>query len=190
MSLPPKGHPHRPLALAVRSTRILGIVFIGLGAVGMLPILGGISRAGGVVSVAVMSLSALFMTLAYFGPAALYLVCSIHLARRRKWAVITAMVLAGIHILLIVGGIVMTTLMAFSDAPAALKWRLVLPAAITLLILAALAQLEYHLSKCFEAIHHAPLNVQRGFEPLEIMQPAVPVVLVPGVDDAAHPATR
>ena len=189
MALPPEGDPQRPLHLAVRSTRILGIVFIVLGAVGMLPTLLGIQRAGGIrLSIASLILLALFMSLVYFGPGALYLVCSIHIARRRKWAVVTAMVLAGIQLLLILAGVVMMTFMAFSDAPAALKWTLILPAAVTLLIFLALAQLEYHLSKCFEAIRLAPLDVQRGFDPLPAA-PLVPAALVSG-DDDAPPAAR
>ena len=189
MALPPKGDPRRPLHLAVRSTRILGILFIVLGAIGMLPTLLGIQRAGGIrLSIASMILLALFMSLVYFGPGALYLVCSIHIARRRTWSVVTAMVLAGIQLLLILAGVAMMTFMALSDAPAALKWTLVLPAAVTLLIFLALAQLEYHLSKCFAAIRLAPVDVQRGFDPLP-GAPLVPVALVPG-DDDVPPAAR
>ena len=46
MALPPKGDPQRPLALAVRSTRILGILFIGLGLCGTLPMMLAPAAAG------------------------------------------------------------------------------------------------------------------------------------------------
>jgi hypothetical protein len=78
MALPPKGDPQRPLALAVRSTRVLGILFIGIGALGMLPTftMGMRGARGATLSVAAMAGVIVTTTLIYFGPGALYLVCS------------------------------------------------------------------------------------------------------------------
>ena len=147
MALPPKGDPQRPLALAVRSTRVLGIVFIGIGALGMLPTftMGMRGARGATLSVAMMAVVIVTTTLIYFGPGALYLVCSNFIARRRKWAIVTAMVLAGIQILLICVGLVMVTMLYFSAAPQTRSSAVFIPLALTLLILLALAQLEYHL---------------------------------------------
>jgi len=169
MALPPKTDPQRPLALAVRSTRVLGIVFIGIGALGMLPTFTmGMRGAGGAtLSIATMALIVVTATLTYFGPGALYLVCSNFIARRRKWAIVTAMVLAGIQILLICAGLVTLTTVYFSPAPQARSSAVLIPLALTLLILLALAQLEYHLWRCFEAIRLSPVDMQRGFDTLQ-----------------------
>jgi hypothetical protein len=55
------------------------------------------------------------------------------------------MVLAGIQILLICVGLVMVTMLYFSAAPQTRSSAVFIPLALTLLILLALAQLEYHL---------------------------------------------
>jgi hypothetical protein len=181
MALPSKGDPQRPLALAVRSTRILGILFIGLGLCGTLPMLFlGIRRAGGTggaggAPVGMIAFATLSTIVIYFGPGALYIVCSIFLARRRTWAVITAMVLAGIQLLFIAFGLVSLAIVYFSAAAPARMGFIWIPIGVTVLIMLALAQLEYHLSRCFEAIRLAPVDVQRGFEPLPPM-PSRPVM--------------
>ena len=140
----------------------------------------GMRGAGGAtLSIATMALIVVTATLTYFGPGALYLVCSNFIARRRKWAIVTAMALAGIQILLICAGLVTLTTVYFSPAPQARSSAVLIPLALTLLILLALAQLEYHLWRCFEAIRLAPVDMQRGFEPLQ-PAPAIPLVLAPG----------
>ena len=180
MALPPKGDPQRPLALAVRSTRVLGIVFIGIGVLGMLPTFTmGMRGAGGAtLSIATMALIVVTATLTYFGPGALYLVCSNFIARRRKWAIVTAMVLAAIQILLICIGLITLTRFYLSAAPQTRSSAVFIPLAFTLFILLALAQLEYHLCRCFEAIRLSPVDMQRGFDPLQ-PAPVIPLVSAP-----------
>ena len=52
--------------------------------------------------------------------------------------------------------------------------------AVLALLVAALAQLIFHLAKSFEAIRHPPYGREvRGFEPLPVM-PAQPIVIGPG----------
>jgi hypothetical protein len=184
MALPPKGDPQRPLHLAVRSTRVLGILFIALGACGMLPMFYlGLARGrtpGGGMPMGAMAMLGISTILFYFGPGAAYLVCSIFIARRRTWAVITAMVLAAIQLLFITFGLVALLVMFLSAGARSLGILIAL--AIAVLLILALAQLEYHLSKCFEAIRRAPIDVQRGFEPLPAV-PVVPIVDAPGESD-------
>ena len=191
MALPPKGDPQRPLKLAVRSTRVLGILFCALGMCGTLPMLYlGLARpaagAGGGGGIARMAFVGLSTILVYFGPGALYLVCAVFIARRRTWAVITAMVLAAIQLLFITFGMVMFVIMFLSNAGTTPTYVMSFPLGIMLLVILALAQLEYHLSKCFEAIRLAPLDVQRGFEPLP-PAPVIPVVSTPGNPDDSIP---
>jgi hypothetical protein len=182
MPLPPKGDPQRPLRLAVRSTRILGILFVAIGLLGMLPIFflrgGRGAGAGGGLSLALMSVVAMTTILIYVAPGALYLVCAVFIGRRRTWAVITAMVLAGIQLAFLMLGLVSLLVMFLSAAPGARSMTALIPLGIGALVLVALAQLEYHLSKCFEAIRHAPVDEQRGFEPLPAA-PVVPTAVVP-----------
>ena len=199
MALPPKGDPQRPLALAVRSTRFLGILFTGLGMCGTVPMflvgVRGIGRGGagggGGMPLASMGLAAISTIVMYFGPGALYLVCSIFIARRRTWAVITAMVLAGIQILFLLVGLGGLAIMYLSAAGARSSSAvyLLIPLALVVFIILALAQLEYHLSKCFEAIRRAPLDVQRGFEPLQ-PAPVMPVVPPPPGESHGHSIPR
>lgn len=188
MALPPKGDPQRPLHLAVRFSRIAGFLFIGLGTWATLLHFFSMRRAGNAILIGSLAEVALASSLVYFGPGAIYLVCSVFIARRRRWAVFTAMVLAGIQILLIGWALVMFAKHFVSADPAARDWSVVLPLGITLLISLVLAQLEHHLTKSFEAIRLAPVDVQRGFEPLPAA-PLVPVALGSG-DDDAPPAAR
>ncbi len=184
MPLPPKGDPQRPLRLAVRSTRFLGILFIGLGMCGTMPMVWAGMRGGPAAGFGVMAVIVLSTVLIYFGPGSLYLMCSVFIARRRTWAVITALALVGIHLLFMSVGLGALLVAFFSGSSHFDDAFLLIPAAVVLLVLIALAQLAYHLSKCFEAIRQAPLDVQRGFEPL----PAVVLAqLSPG--EAHGPST-
>ncbi len=186
MPLPPKGDPQRPLHLAVRSTRVLGILFLALGLWGTVPMFLAGMRSARPVSTFGMGVIALSMVFIHFGPGALYLVCSVFLARRRTWAVITAMIIAGVQLAYMLlafafGGLALNLF----SAPAAPSALVLVAFGVSMLIFLALAQLEYHLSKCFEAIRLAPIEVQRGFDPL----PATPLPATPVLanrEDADH----
>ena len=73
MPLPPRGNPRRPLHLAVRSTRLLGIILVCFGAFSMFPMLLMFRRGVG-MSPTWMQLS---VAVFYLAPGILFLVCSI-----------------------------------------------------------------------------------------------------------------
>ncbi|HZL36802.1 MAG TPA: hypothetical protein VFC78_15895 [Tepidisphaeraceae bacterium] len=152
MPLPPRNDPRRPLALAISSTRLLGIVFMLFGVVIVLWfrfLLGNGSRVP-----ILLVLQACF----WFVPGVLYIIFAIFLSKRAAWAVIATMVIAGFQSLLM--------LLALLGAPIHGSWGLT---AFQALWTAALAQLIYQLSKSFESIR-ACQETRRGFEVQPIVQ--------------------
>jgi hypothetical protein len=171
MALPPKGDPRRPLHLAVRSNRVLGIVFLLFGTCSLMPMIFLMTRGG--VRAGIMPPQLLVAVSAvYFIPGALFMVFSVFLARRRPWAVVASIVvstLVGLTALLGVFGMAVAML-TVDDSP----WQMAIPLVICALLAVAVAQLIYHLAKSFEAIKHPPFGQEiRGFEPLPVM-PAWP----------------
>jgi len=161
MPLPPKGNPRRPLHLAIRSTRLLGIVFLCFGMLVMLPSLMFLRRGGAGMSIMLFSLiSAMF----YLGPGVLYLICSIFLKQRKFWAIVVGLVLASLHLVFLFAGsfAYVAVLLSQEFSP----W-MIAPAVMIIAFILALAQLIYHLAKSFEAIKYPP-DEQRGFEPLMV----------------------
>jgi hypothetical protein len=163
MGIPARGDPRRPLYLAVRSTRVLGILFLLIGTFVslLLSVRGGMPRRGGI-----------FLTggllLFYVGPGVVYLITAIYLKRRQFWAVVVGLVLASIQSLFVLLGIagILLTLMRQPAVSIAL-----VPMGVMIFVLLALAQLIYHLSLSFEAIKYAPTEEQHGFEPLMATPP-------------------
>lgn len=173
MALPPKGSPQRPLHLAIRSTRLLGIVFLVFAGCGTMPMFymarGG--GGGGMPTWYGLSMMAGLLLL-YFAPGALYLVCAVFMRRRRTWAVVVAMVVAGMQLLfLLVGLIALIVTQPMRETPA-----IFIPLGVMALLIVALGQLEYHLARSFEAIRQSPVDVQRGFEPLPVIPNAAPTL--------------
>jgi hypothetical protein len=164
MPLYPSGDPRRPLQLAVRSMRWLGIFLTIIGVL-MLVSFAFFLRRGSVVS-----RLPLLSTLVYLGPGVLYLLFAIFLARRQRWAVIAGLILASIQAVLSA----ILFVVVLTQGPEA--W---LAIAICGLLVAALIQLIFHLSKSFEAIRLSETE-QRGFEPL-------PVQTLPGTWPAPPP---
>ena len=165
LPLPPKGDPQRPLSLAIRSTRLLGIVLILFGFVALLPF----AATPRGISLLLTIVIALF----YLGPGVLYLLCAIFLKRRRLWAVVVALVLASIQLLLAILGIVTFAIQMFSALHMnSMGAFAIIPLIVILFFIAAFVQLIYHLSCCFEAIKFSPPEFQRGFEPL-VVQPQI-----------------
>ncbi|MGB7160361.1 MAG: hypothetical protein WBD40_19995 [Tepidisphaeraceae bacterium] len=156
MALPPKGDPQRPLCLATQSTQTLGVLLVGVGALSMLPRLFRGLPPTFAPRTAVMHL------LIFFGPGALYLLCSIFIRRRRVWAVRTAMVLAGFHLLLlcIASAAILMAILSMGSGSIAVVW---VPLGALLIFAYALVRLEYHLARSFEAIGATSMDV-RGFE--------------------------
>jgi hypothetical protein len=174
MPLPPKGDPRRPLHLAIRSTRLLGGLFVVLGLFSLVPML--ISFRGGFMR----GMAVYFVVggMMYFVPGMLYVLCSVDLRRRQVWAVIVGIVLASIQLLFVLFGLLGVTVgLANCLIP---------------LIGVALAQLIYHLSRSFEAIKHPPFGQEaaRGFEPLPVAQTIPPPTAAGGGDPNAAPPAR
>jgi hypothetical protein len=164
MAVPPKGDPRRPLHLAIRSTRVLAVIFLLLGTCSFSPFFlrGPMPGSAGLF----ISMSVLVF---YIGPGVAYLVFSIYLKRRQFWAVVAALVLASIQLFLsLLGGVFFVVAMAAgqSRTPSVPTAVAVIPTAIIGLVVLALAQLVYHLALSFEAIKYAPAEELRGFEPL------------------------
>ena len=165
MPLPPKGDPRRPLHLAIRSTRLLAIIFLFLGGCVCTAFLRGRRST-------VISLPALAALLFYFGPGVAYLIFSIYLKRRQFWAVLSSLILASIQLLFTLA--VAVSLLIVSMIKSANSVNFVIAPLIVLgIVILALAQLVYHLALSFEAIKHVPVEEQRGFEPL-MFQPIIP----------------
>src|SRR6266536_82642 len=138
MSLPPKDDPRRPLHLAVRSTRLLGIVLLGFGGFAALLFLM-IPRQAGVSLLPEMFLG----LLVYFVPAVIYLITSVFLKRRHLWAIVVGIVLASVNLVLILaafGAVLFVGWTSNRDA------AIVIPIIVLCLFILALAQLIYHLA--------------------------------------------
>jgi hypothetical protein len=161
MPLPPRGDPQRPLFLAVRSTRLLGILMIAFSLLVMTPMMY-VSRGR------MMPIFEIAFGLIYLVPGILYFLCAIFLKRRQFWAIVLGLVLASIQLLL--------TLLGAASLLAATRIRgepEMILLGVILLFIAAFVQLIVHLSKSFEAIKYAPIEQRRGFEPTGV-QPIPP----------------
>src|SRR5437588_11007671 len=138
MPLYPIGDPRRPLLLAIRSTRLVGLVFtiLGMLVVGLMGVSVPRARSGGFLP-ALLAL----MGFIYLIPGILYIVFSVFLARRQPWAVVATIILAALHAVLAALALV-----------AAILTQNMIQIGITALWVAAMAQLIFHLSKSFDSI--------------------------------------
>ena len=163
-----KNDPQRPLRLAIRSTRILGIALLLISMVMVLP-MAFLMRTGlGMPSMVL----AIIATAFYIGPGVMYLLCAIFMKRRKTWAVIVALVLASLH-LLSMSFFGISLLVGINPGPGQEPFFWV-AICIVLLFAAAFGQLVYHLSTSFRAIRSMPVGGERGFAP--VMPPAKPQV--------------
>ena len=176
MALPPRGDPRRPLHLAIRSLRALGIVLLLFGTCTLVPMMMMMTRTGagrGVVGPAwIMVLGSFF----YAVPGALFVVFSVYLGRHRFWAVVGALIVSSVvGLFLLLGSVsVLVVVLTRTGAPRDTT-PIAVVAVIFLLFVAAIGQLIYHLAKSFEAIKHPPFGQEfRGFEPIAL-QPAMPL---------------
>jgi hypothetical protein len=194
MALPPKGDPRRPLVLAIRSTRLFGILFLLFGLCSTLPMLMmrgrfmGMRGAGsGGISLIMLAVYVVMPMLVYFGPGIAYLITSVYLGRRTGWAIVLGLVVTSIHLLmmLLAGVGVGAMIVSVSQDPRQSGIiMVVLAATLVCVFIAALIQLLYHLAKSFEAIKYVPPDTQYGFEPIVSAQvapsPATPTPSAPG----------
>lgn len=161
MALPPKGDPRRPLHLAARSTRVLGIIFILIGCLASVSVIGvGVGSATRLIALVVP-------VVIFLGAGSGYLIVSIFLKRRAFWAVVTGLVIASIHAAIAVLGLAGMAITVIAP-----DRNVFIPIFVLVLWLAAMAQLIYHLSKSFAGLRLAD-EAFRGFEPLRV-QPATP----------------
>jgi len=164
MRLPKPGDPRRPLALAIRSTRALGGVFLLIGAFAALPLFFARGQLGWIYPAAL---------LVYFGPAVLYLIVAVFLKRRAHWAVVAAIVVVSIHLLFLLVALAGSAF-ALGSGQAALSPAFWILAALIALFVVALGQLIHHLALSFESIKYAPEDEMRGFEAIVASSPQVP----------------
>jgi len=159
MALPPRGDPRRPLHLAIRSTRLLGVIFLLAATCASLPMLlgGGIWRGGRMLVFSIVVL------VIYVVPGAAYFLLSIFLGRRQFWAVVASLVLASIQLMFTLLAAIGITMAALSAPNGTFSIIIIL---LIYFVVAALVQLVYHLARSFEAIKHLPADQMRGFEPL------------------------
>lgn len=182
MALSPKGDPQRPLQLAIRTTRSLGALFLVLGGCASIPLFieGFRAPAPGAAAAAPSIWRSLFSLLFYLGPGILYLVFSIFLARRRLWALIATMALAGVQVILmaIAMAVLLVMLSSFAGgAPSAMVW---IPLAIMVVLIAAIGQLIYYCARSFPVIRQPLIEQQRGFEPLQVTAAMIePTMIAP-----------
>src|ERR1041385_8076568 len=99
MPLPPRGDPTRPYFLAIRSSRLLGFIFLLFGSLAVLAVAMIPSRG---MPTVFMILGAMFWLL----PGILYAVFAAFLKRRHEWAIVALIVLASIHGLIALVGTV------------------------------------------------------------------------------------
>jgi hypothetical protein len=165
MAIPPRGDPRRPLHLAVRSTRVLAIIFLLFGTCASIPML---------IQGALPMRGRMFLNLGvfivYVGPGVVYFVTAIYMKRRQFWAVILALVMASIQLLFALLGI-SVLLIAEMRRPASSV--AMIPAGVLIFVILALS---------FNAIRYTPVEEQHGFEPL--MAQAVESPTAPKEDEA------
>ena len=150
MTLPPHGDPRRPLYLAIRSTRLLGVMFLLLGLVTLIPALQNYWRLGDIPRAVFIS------SMTHVVPGMLYLVSAVLLGRRRRSAVISALGLVAVHCVMIAGSLAAYSglLVAQTQDPKFLIFALV----VSLLAMAGLGQLFFQLTKSFAVIQLPPEN--------------------------------
>ena len=144
MTVPPKGDPQRPLVLAARSMRGLGIFFLVLTALcGLIALLLSAKRSPDVGAVVAFSTPA--------GLAVALLVAGANLRKGRAWAAVVGTVLASLalaaSVLFVAVGIINAAFLEPDLGPAV--W--VLPA-VALLFVLAFGQLVVQLARSFTAI--------------------------------------
>ena len=183
MALPPKGDPRRPLHLAIRSTRMLGIVFLLFGTCSVAPMMRTMGRAGMVGYPAFLLIGAAV----YLAAGGAFLLFSIFLARRQFWAVVAALVVSSVVSLIWIFAAIALVVALLANAGDIGSPPALIGGAVLLLLIAALWQLIYHLALSFEAIKYPPFGQEvRGFEPLPVV-PAQPAFMQPPIFSPPSP---
>ena len=144
MQLPPLDDALRPVYLAVRSLRLLGVLFILIGVV--TPALA-IKRGD---SPTALPLAVIVTALSHAVPGVLYMLSAALLLRGRRTAVFAAMGLAMAHFILVAGNLAaFVRLLVLGGVSVTF---LFMALTIGFLTVAALAQLMYHLVKSLRVL--------------------------------------
>jgi peptidoglycan/LPS O-acetylase OafA/YrhL len=150
MTLPPPGDPRRPLQLAIRSTRLLGVLFILLGLITPLPTLHSNPNVFELPWPVVAS------SLIQMVPGLLYLVCAVLLKRRRRSAVISALGLVAVHCVMVAGSLAAYSELLVSQTQ---DFGFLIGALLVMLLaMAALGQLFFHLTKSLKIVYPQPAD--------------------------------
>ncbi|HEX4124658.1 MAG TPA: hypothetical protein VHY37_08020 [Tepidisphaeraceae bacterium] len=170
MALPAKGDPRRPLLLAIRSARILGIIaLLFAGCVAYLSVLMMAAHVGAGGPLGLAALAVL-----YGAGGGAFLVFASYLKQRRYWAVVACLVLSSFLLLFSVLGAA-GVLFQRARGQNVSTLRLF----VVFLAVAAFAQLVYHLCQSLEAIKYVPVEEKPGFEPVMALPDSPPAPLPP-----------
>ena len=151
MPMSPQLLAARKLDTAATTSRITGVACLVLAGLLLIPTVSAFAHASLVEVIGYF----LNLFLAYIGPAIAYLVLASRIKAARRWAVVTVIVLASLHLLIALLAAVGATLLG------GIGIALIATVLALLLIL-----LIVHASQCFAALNH--LAGPRGFEPLPI----------------------
>jgi branched-chain amino acid transport system permease protein len=159
-----KGDPRRPLYLAIRSVRLLGIVFLLLGSCAFLTLFIPRGRVGPRLMVG--PVLAIILVCVITGAA--NIVFAIFLKKREFWAVVASLIVASMQLLFALPGGIRLAMAWLTPGGSNAGTPLLIVTLVVGLVILALAQLVYHLALSFKAIQYIPLEQQRGFEPFMI----------------------
>lgn len=175
MALPDKGDPTRPLHLAARSSRLLGMLMVLLGTLVLAVALFTRSGSRG-TALNQMSLMLFIGAAIYLLPGIALMVIVRPLRNGKMWAIVTGMGLAGILLLfatLSLGGTVLQLIYGRGSLVAL---------AVSAFAVLAFGQMLMHVIQGYRNRRNAP-DAQRGFEPL-MVQP------IPPSEDMRHRGTE
>jgi hypothetical protein len=144
MEIPPADDPLRPVCLAARSLRLLGVLFVLIGLVTPVSAL----KQG--YTITALPPAVVVTSLTHLVPGILYHLCAALLLRGRRAGVFAAMGLAMAHFILVAGNLAAYTQMLILGGTSV--EFLFVALTVGFLTVAALAQLMYHLVKSLRVL--------------------------------------
>jgi hypothetical protein len=167
----------RRLETSATTTRVVGVACLALGVIALC-LLGNMMRFGG------SALEILFffvpLVVAFYGPAALYLAFASRIRNGVQWVIITTLVIASLHALLILAALVVYVLVFF-----------VLGVIVAGILFLLLVLLIVHCALAIPAARETA--APHGFEPLMPQSPGMwqaPTQPPPAEDDGGWPDIR
>jgi hypothetical protein len=174
MAFPPKGDVTRPVFLAARSMRLLGILCLILSTcllAGSVFAIGGAAsaptRTGGPPSAAaflgVFAVVMVALTALYVAIGVTFIVCSVKIKQGKRWAVTTGIVLASIAAAFSGLGLALGLFQVITSGAGPRPDEMI-SLVFNLIFFAAFAQLVVHLKQSYEGIDRMGYQQQRGFD--------------------------